>query len=44
VDQGLAALEEALECVNRTGELYYAAEIYRLKAELLMPGRPPGCG
>jgi len=36
VGEGLAALDEALECVNRTGERYYEAEIYRLQAELLM--------
>jgi adenylate cyclase len=35
-DEGLATLDEALACVNRTGERYYEAEIYRLQAELLM--------
>jgi len=36
VDEGLAVLDEALECANQTGERYYEAEIYRLQAELLM--------
>jgi tetratricopeptide (TPR) repeat protein len=39
VDEGLRALDEALECVNRTGERYYEAEIYRLQAELLIGAR-----
>ena len=38
IEEGLAALDEALDCVNRTGERYYEAEIYRLQAELLMLG------
>jgi predicted ATPase len=35
-DQGLLALEEALECVEETGERYHEAEIHRLKGELLL--------
>jgi predicted ATPase/DNA-binding winged helix-turn-helix (wHTH) protein len=34
--EGLRVLEEALEVANRSGELYYQAELYRLKGELLL--------
>jgi len=34
--EGITVLEEALEIANRTGELYYQAELYRLKGELLL--------
>lgn len=34
--EGLLILEEALEVANRSGELYYQAELYRLKGELLL--------
>jgi tetratricopeptide (TPR) repeat protein len=36
VDEGLRILEEALEVVQRNGEAYYQAELYRLKGELLL--------
>ena len=36
VDQGLSLLKEALEEVQRSGERYYEAEIYRLMGELLL--------
>jgi predicted ATPase len=34
VEEGLSALAEALEVVDRTGERFYEAELYRLKGEL----------
>ena len=34
--EGLAALAEALAKVNKTGERYYEAELYRLKGELTL--------
>jgi tetratricopeptide (TPR) repeat protein len=34
--QGLSAVAEALEIVNRTGERWCEAELYRLKGELLL--------
>jgi len=34
-EEGLAVLTEALTVVDRTGERYYEAELYRLKGELL---------
>ena len=36
VDEGLRILEEALGVVQRNGEAYYQAELYRLKGELLL--------
>jgi adenylate cyclase len=33
--EGLTLLDEALAIVDRTGERYYEAEVYRLKGELL---------
>jgi len=36
MDKGLAALGEALDCVDRTGERCYEAELYRLKGELTL--------
>jgi predicted ATPase len=33
-EEGLAALAEALAAVDKTGECYYEAELYRLKGEL----------
>ena len=35
VEAGLALLVEALDLVEKTGERYYAAEVHRLKADLL---------
>ncbi len=35
VEEGLAAVAEALVMVDRTGERYYEAEVHRLKGELL---------
>ncbi len=49
-EEGLAALDEALVLVEQTGERYYAAELHRLRGELLLrhadtspqaPGRGP---
>jgi len=36
VEEGLATLAAALEFVDRTGERYYEAELYRLKGELTL--------
>src|SRR5262249_24090581 len=36
VEEGLDLLEEAVTLVNRNDERYYEAELYRLKAELLL--------
>ena len=36
LDEALNVLEEALGMVQRNGESYYLAELYRLKAELLL--------
>jgi predicted ATPase len=36
VEEGLRLLEEALEGVNRSGEGFYEAELYRLKGEVLL--------
>ena len=35
-EDGLTALAEALEAVDRTGERYYEAELYRLRGELTL--------
>ena len=35
-EEGLSALSEALTLVNKTGERYYEAELYRLKGELTL--------
>jgi predicted ATPase len=34
--QGLAVIEEAVECLQRTGQLLYEPELYRVKGELLL--------
>jgi predicted ATPase len=34
VEEGLAAVTEALTLVDKTGERFYEAELYRLKGEL----------
>ena len=34
VEEGLSALNEALTVVDKTGERYYEAELYRLKGQL----------
>ena len=36
VEEGLTALAEALAAVDRTGERFYEAELYRLKGELTL--------
>jgi len=36
VEEGLRILEEALGVIQRNGEAYYQAELYRLKGELLL--------
>ena len=36
VEEGLRLLDEALAHVDHTGERFYAAEVYRLKGELLL--------
>jgi predicted ATPase len=36
IDEALAALTEALSIVERTGESFYEAELYRLKGELTL--------
>jgi DNA-binding winged helix-turn-helix (wHTH) protein/predicted ATPase len=46
VDEGLALIADALTWVQNTGEYYYAAELYRLKGELLLQSgiQRPGSG
>ncbi len=39
MDKGLAALGEALDFVDRTGERFYEAELYRLKGELMLQAK-----
>ncbi len=36
VEEGLAALAEALTMIDKSGERFYEAEIYRIKGELLL--------
>jgi predicted ATPase len=36
VEQGFAAVEEALDVVQRTGQRNFLSELYRLKGELLL--------
>jgi predicted ATPase len=36
VEKGLAVLAEVLALVDKTGERYYKAELYRLKGKLLL--------
>lgn len=36
VEEGLAVLAEALAWVDKTGERFYEAELYRLRGELLL--------
>jgi predicted ATPase len=38
-EEGLSTLSEALTLVNRTGERFYEAELYRLKGELSLQSR-----
>ncbi len=35
-EEGLTVLAEALTVVEKTGERYYEAELYRIKGELLL--------
>jgi predicted ATPase len=35
-EEGFSVLAEALATVNRTGERFYEAEVYRLKGELVL--------
>jgi predicted ATPase len=42
VEEGRAALAEALECVDRTEERCYEAELYRLKGTLTLQSQVPG--
>jgi class 3 adenylate cyclase/predicted ATPase len=35
-EQGLLTVEEALSCIEETGECYHEAEVHRLKGELLL--------
>jgi hypothetical protein len=41
IDEGLTALTEALELVEKNGECYYKAELYRLKGALLLDQTVP---
>jgi predicted ATPase len=41
-EEGLTALAEALAIVNKTGERYWEAELYRLKGELTLQSEVPG--
>jgi predicted ATPase len=36
IEEGLTTLAEALDVVNRTGERFYEAELYRMKGELTL--------
>lgn len=36
IEEGLSVLPQALDAVEKTGERYWAAELYRLKGELLL--------
>ena len=36
IEEALLAVEEALSCIEETGERYHEAEVYRLKGELLL--------
>jgi len=36
IEQGLNTLAEALDTVNKNGERWYEAELYRIKGELLL--------
>src|SRR5262249_16046979 len=40
VEEGLQALEEALEAVQNNGERFYEAKVYRLKGDLLVQDTP----
>src|SRR5712692_3712217 len=40
-EEGLNALAEALAMVDKNGERYYEAEIYRLKGELILKSKAP---
>src|SRR5262249_24335536 len=42
VEEGLTALAEALDLVDRTGERMYEAELYRLKGQLTLQSQVPG--
>ncbi len=39
-EPGLQAIDEALDIVQRTGERFYEAELYRLRGELLLGAHP----
>src|SRR4030095_3158473 len=41
-EKGLAALAEALSMVDKSGERFYEAEVYRLKGELTLQSQVPG--
>jgi predicted ATPase len=43
-EEGLTVLTEALEAVDRTGERYYEAELYRLKGKLVLQSGVRGPG
>jgi hypothetical protein len=40
-EEGLTVLAEALALVDRIGERYYEAELYRLKGQLVLQSRSP---
>src|SRR5262249_41852975 len=41
-EDGLAALAEALEVVDNSGERFYEAELYRLKGQLMLQSKVQG--
>jgi DNA-binding winged helix-turn-helix (wHTH) protein/predicted ATPase len=41
-DEGLRAIDEALDLVRQTGERFYEAELHRLRGELLLGASPAG--
>src|SRR5262245_46611183 len=42
IEKGFSALTEALATVDKTGERYYEAELYRLKGQLTLQSQVPG--
>jgi predicted ATPase len=44
INEGLTALAEALAVVEKNGECYYEAELYRLKGVLLLDHLAPDAG
>lgn len=41
IEEGMVALDEALDFCDRTDERFWEAELYRLRGDLLLEGKPP---